>query len=57
MLTNEQWTFDIINEFIYQFQAFCQFRTDLTRREPDEIEVHRPHLLSLPLSFSSPNLS
>lgn len=37
--TNAQWAFEIIHEFVYQFQSFCQFRTDLSRREAEEIEV------------------
>lgn len=26
-----EWAFDILNEFVYQFQGFCQFRTTLHR--------------------------
>ena len=41
MMINEQWAFDIIHEFVYQFQSFCQFRSDLTRRSPEDIAVLR----------------
>jgi translation initiation factor 3 subunit L len=41
MLINEQWAFDIIHEFVYQFQSFCQFRSDLTRRSAEDIAVLR----------------
>ena len=30
-----QWAYDIIQEFIYQFQSFCQFRSQLNRSEED----------------------
>ena len=33
----DQWLWDIIEEFIYQFQSFCTFRTKLAKRNDDEI--------------------
>jgi hypothetical protein len=34
----DQWLWDIIEEFIYQFQSFCNFRTKLLKRTDDDIE-------------------
>lgn len=34
-----QWLWDIIDEFIYQFQAFSQFRSKLSKKSDDEIAV------------------
>lgn len=34
----DQWLWDIIEEFIYQFQSFCNFRTKLAKRTDDDIE-------------------
>lgn len=34
-----QWLWEIIDEFIYQFQAFSQFRSKLAKKTPDEIET------------------
>ncbi|EDO38083.1 predicted protein [Nematostella vectensis] len=36
-----QWLWDIIDEFIYQFQAFSQFRSKLQNKPEDEIDVLR----------------
>ncbi|KAL5473116.1 hypothetical protein EMCRGX_G027562 [Ephydatia muelleri] len=36
-----QWLWDIIDEFLYQFQSFVQFRGKLKRRTPDEIDALR----------------
>ena len=33
------WLWQMIDEFIYQFQSFCQFRAKLFQRSPEEIEV------------------
>ena len=33
------WLWDIIDEFIYQFQTFCQFRANLEDRTDAEIEM------------------
>jgi len=32
-----QWLWDIIDEFIYQFQAFTQYRSKLLKKTPDEL--------------------
>lgn len=37
----DQWLWDIIDEFIYQFQSFSQFRTKLAKRTPEELETLR----------------
>ncbi|KAJ3116687.1 Eukaryotic translation initiation factor 3 subunit L [Phlyctochytrium bullatum] len=34
-----QWLWDIIDEFIYQFQSFCQFRSKVQTRTEVEIET------------------
>ena len=34
-----EWAFDILHEFVYQFQGFCQFRTTLYA------SAHKHHLL------------
>lgn len=36
-----QWLWDIIDEFIYQFQSFSQYRSKTTKKSEDEIEVLR----------------
>ena len=36
-----QWLWDIIDEFIYQFQAFTQYRCKLSKKPDDEIDVLR----------------
>ncbi|KAJ3168732.1 Eukaryotic translation initiation factor 3 subunit L [Irineochytrium annulatum] len=33
-----QWLWDIIDEFIYQFQAFCQFRSKINNKSEKEVE-------------------
>ena len=33
-----QWLWDIVDEFIYQFQVFCQYRSNLSNKVDDEIE-------------------
>ena len=37
----DQWSWDIISEFVYQFQTFCEFRTHLSSRTEEEIEFLR----------------
>ena len=39
MMINERWAFDIVKEFVYNFQTSCQHRMDLLRRTSEEIEV------------------
>lgn len=36
-----QWLWDIIDEFVYQFQSFCQFKGNLAKRTPEELEELR----------------
>ena len=36
---SEQWAFDVVHEFVYGFQSFCQFRSDLSRRDGRDLEV------------------
>lgn len=33
------WLWDMVDEFIYQFQSFCQFRSKLRSRSEEEIEA------------------
>eukprot|EP00126_Sphaerothecum_destruens_P015082 Sdes_comp8995_c0_seq1m408 len=41
-----QWLWDITDEFIYQFQSFCQFRTKLKNKSEEENSMLRmnPHI-------------
>ena len=32
-----QWMWDIIDEFIYQFQSFCQYRAKIMNKPEDEM--------------------
>ncbi|KAI8850621.1 RNA polymerase I-associated factor PAF67-domain-containing protein [Chytridium lagenaria] len=34
-----QWLWDIIDEFIYQFQAFCQYRSKVQNKTEAEVEI------------------
>merc|ERR1711957_140899 len=34
-----QWLWDIIDEFIYQFQAFCQFRSRAKNKTEEELQM------------------
>ncbi|KAJ1668013.1 hypothetical protein IW140_002446 [Coemansia sp. RSA 1813] len=34
-----QWLWDIVDEFIYQFQSFCTHRSRVSKRTPEEIEL------------------
>ncbi|KAL6064761.1 Eukaryotic translation initiation factor 3 subunit L [Balamuthia mandrillaris] len=34
-----QWLWNIIDEFIYQFQTFCQNRSKLSNKSPEEIQM------------------
>ncbi|XP_067950431.1 eukaryotic translation initiation factor 3 subunit L-like [Watersipora subatra] len=36
-----QWLWNIIDEFIYQFQSFSQFRSKLSKKDPQEISLLR----------------
>jgi translation initiation factor 3 subunit L len=33
----EQWLWDIIDEFIYQFQVFCSWRSKVKSKSDDEL--------------------
>lgn len=35
----EQWLWDIIDEFIYQFQSFCVWRTKVKSKTDDELQL------------------
>ena len=39
-----QWLWEIIDEFIYQFQSFQQFRAKLGKKSEDEIEILKHNL-------------
>ncbi len=34
-----QWACDIVQEFVYQFQEFCQFRSQVSNRSEEEIAI------------------
>lgn len=34
-----QWLWDIIDEFVYQFQSFCQYKANPSKRTPEELKV------------------
>lgn len=36
-----QWLWDLIDEFIYQFQSFCQYRARLKNKDEHEMEQLR----------------
>ena len=36
-----QWLWDIIDEFIYQFQSFSIYRCKITKKPAEEIDVLR----------------
>jgi len=38
-----QWLWEIIDEFIYQFQAFSQFRSKLSKKTDEEIDTLKRH--------------
>ena len=51
-----QWLWEIIDEFIYQFQAFSQFRSKLSKKSDEEIDILKsnPKVIedkSIPLSL------
>lgn len=41
-LPNE-WLWEMLDEFIYQFQSFCQYRGKLTMRTSEEIGLLKKH--------------
>jgi translation initiation factor 3 subunit L len=44
-----QWVWDIVDEFIYQFQEFCQYRAKFKNKSPEEIAKLKanPHIWSV----------
>ncbi|AED93480.1 putative proteasome component (PCI) domain, translation initiation factor 3 complex subunit L [Arabidopsis thaliana] len=38
-----QWLWDMVDEFVYQFQSFCQFRAKLKNKTEEEIALLRQH--------------
>tara|TARA_B100001121_G_C18658469_1_gene607638 strand:+ start:75 stop:1589 length:1515 start_codon:yes stop_codon:yes gene_type:complete len=38
MLLPNVWLWDMVDEFVYQFQSFCQFRGKLQTKKPEELE-------------------
>ncbi|KAJ1965846.1 hypothetical protein GGI12_000475 [Dipsacomyces acuminosporus] len=39
-----QWLWDIVDEFIYQFQSFCTHRSRVSKRSPEEIKLLKDNL-------------
>ncbi|KAL4859842.1 Eukaryotic translation initiation factor 3 subunit L [Chlorella vulgaris] len=39
MLLPNLWLWDMVDEFVYQFQSFCQYRGKLSGKAPEEIEM------------------
>lgn len=39
----DQWLWELIDEFVYQFQSFSQYRANLTNKTPEEIENLNTH--------------
>ena len=39
-----QWLWDIIDEFIYQFQSFCNYRNRLRTKSEEEIALLRDNI-------------
>lgn len=39
----DQWLWDIVDEFIYQFQSFCQTRSKLKNKKPEDIQQLKDH--------------
>ena len=37
------WVFDIIGEFVYQYQSFCQYRAKIASKNESEIAAYREH--------------
>lgn len=38
-----QWLWDIIDEFVYQFQSFCQYRAKLKNKNINELKILHEH--------------
>ncbi|CEG39654.1 eukaryotic translation initiation factor 3 subunit e-interacting [Plasmopara halstedii] len=39
-----QWVFDIVNEFVYQYQSYCQFRAKVATKSEQEIASYSENL-------------
>lgn len=38
-----QWLWDMVDEFVYQFQSFCQYRAKMKNKTEQEIALLRQH--------------
>jgi translation initiation factor 3 subunit L len=38
-----QWLWDMVDEFIYQFQSFCQYRAKMKARSEEELKQLRQY--------------
>jgi len=49
MVISVQWACDMISEFVYQFQGFCQYRTSINNKNEDEVQIleNNPDLWSV----------
>ena len=52
-----QWLWEVIDEFIYQFQSFQQFRAKLQKKSDDEIEVLKHNLRTWDVLQVGPHLN
>lgn len=34
----DRWIWDIVDEFVYQFQSFCQYKANPSKRSPDDLQ-------------------
>jgi translation initiation factor 3 subunit L len=48
-----QWLWDMVDEFVYQFQSFCQYRAKLKNKTQDEMHQLKQFDKVLSLSLSS----
>ncbi|TDH69441.1 hypothetical protein CCR75_007876 [Bremia lactucae] len=39
-----QWVFDIVNEFVYQYQSYCQYRAKVATKSEQEITAYKESL-------------
>lgn len=39
MMLPNVWLWNMVDEFLYQFQSFAQYRSKLTTKSPEEIEL------------------
>ena len=52
-----QWMWDIIDEFIYQFQSFCQYRAKIMKKSEDEMIALKENVYKVLLFFIDISLS